>query len=96
MFNKPVIAISYDPKNDALLESCGLGEYCQQIESVDLANLIAQFIRLESRADHLRVGLQRKTDENRSLLKEQYREILKEFGTGPDLMGQVEPGRVSI
>lgn len=96
MFNKPVIAISYDPKNDALLESCGLGEYCQHIESVELKRLIAQFMRLASRADRLRVGLRRKTDENRSLLNEQYRQILREFGAGPDLMAQAEPGRVSI
>ena len=62
MLSKPVISISYDPKNDSLLEGCGLGEYCQSIEDVDLERLIAQFIQLESQADRLRIGL-RQQDE---------------------------------
>lgn len=96
MLNKPVISLSYDPKNDALLDGFGLGEYCQSIEGVDLERLIAQFIHLESHADRLRPELQRKSDEYRSLLNEQYRQILGESGTTSALAPQAEPRRVSI
>jgi polysaccharide pyruvyl transferase WcaK-like protein len=80
MLGKPVASLSYDPKNDALLEACGLAEYCQSIENVDLNRLIAQFIDLESKAPRLRVELKRKADEYRCLLHEQYSQVLREFG----------------
>jgi polysaccharide pyruvyl transferase WcaK-like protein len=96
MLNKPVISISYDPKSDSLLESCGLGEYRQSIVDVNLARLIAQFTQLESQADHLCVKLRQRTEEYRSLLNEQYRQVLREFGTDPDLVPLTEPGRVSV
>ena len=85
MLNKPVISISYDPKSDSLLKGCGLAEYCQSIEDIELERLIAQFIKLESQADHLCAELRQKTEEYRSLLNEQYRRILWEFGTESDL-----------
>lgn len=81
MFGKPAISLSYDPKNDALLEACGLGDYRQSIEHIDLNRLIGQFIDVETQAPRLRVEMQRKADEYRRLLEEQYREILKEFGS---------------
>lgn len=96
MLGKPVISISYDPKTDALLEAFGLREYCQSIEDVDLERMIAQFVRLESEAGRLRIEMQRKTDEYRSLLNDQYRQVLGEAGTRPTLAPQAEPGRVSI
>jgi len=79
MMQKPVISVTYDPKNDSLLESFGLGEYRQSIENVDLQRLIAQFVQLESRADQVRVTLRQRTEEYRSLLNEQYRQVLREF-----------------
>jgi len=96
MLNKPVISISYDPKNDSLLQGCGLGEYCQSIEGVDLERLIAQFIQLESQADGLRIELRRKSDEYRSLLNEQYRQVLELSETKQARAPQGEPRRASI
>jgi polysaccharide pyruvyl transferase WcaK-like protein len=96
MLNKPVISISYDPKNDSLLDGCGLGEYCQSIEGVDLERLIAQFIQLESQADRLRIELRRKSNEYRSLLNDQYRQVLGESEAKPARAPQREPRRVSI
>lgn len=96
MLGKPAISISYDPKNDALLEACGLGAYCQSIENVDLERLIGQFIDLESQADRLRIEMQRKSDEFRSLLDEQYRQVLGEVGPKSAPTPQVEPRRASV
>lgn len=96
MLGKPVISLSYDPKNDSLLEACGLGEYCQSIENVDLARLIAQFQQLESKADRLRIVMRRRTDEYRSLLNDQYRQFLRDVGDRPALAPQAEPRRANI
>lgn len=96
MLGKPAISLSYDPKNDALLEACGLGEYCQSIERVDLERLIAQFITLESQAPRLRIEMRRKADEYRSLLNVQYQQILGEFEPKPGPAPRSEPRRVSV
>lgn len=80
MLGKPAVSLSYDPKNDSLLKGCGLGQYCQSIEAIDLNRLIAQFIDLESQAPGLRVEIQRKADEYRRLLQEQYGQVLGGFG----------------
>ena len=40
---RPAISIGYAKKNDALLQQVGLGAFCQQIEELDLARLIADF-----------------------------------------------------
>jgi polysaccharide pyruvyl transferase WcaK-like protein len=46
-FGKPTISISYAMKNDVLLASVGLGEFCQPIEKLELDRLINQFIKIE-------------------------------------------------
>jgi polysaccharide pyruvyl transferase WcaK-like protein len=45
---KPTISIGYAEKNDVLLADAGLGEYCQQIEHLDVDRLKAQTLRLIS------------------------------------------------
>ena len=45
---KPTISIGYAEKNDVLLAEMGLGEYCQQIEGLDVDLLKAQILRLIS------------------------------------------------
>jgi polysaccharide pyruvyl transferase WcaK-like protein len=76
LLNKPVMSISYDPKNDALLEQFGLGRYCQPIDALDVDRLIEQFIDLDRhRAERLSV-LREKADEHRRRLDEQYRLVL--------------------
>jgi polysaccharide pyruvyl transferase WcaK-like protein len=46
MLNIPAISISYNTKNDAIMREYGLGQYCQNIESLDVSRLIAQFMEL--------------------------------------------------
>jgi polysaccharide pyruvyl transferase WcaK-like protein len=77
MLGKPVIAISYDPKDDALLEAVGLAGYCQPINDINVDRLIEQFCDLERRSEVLRPLLRQKAEEYRQQLDEQYRLILE-------------------
>ncbi len=79
MMNIPAVSISYDPKNDQLLESVGLGKYRQQLEELDLQLLKDHFTELASRADEVKPNLERKAKEFRSQLDQQYDRIFGEF-----------------
>jgi polysaccharide pyruvyl transferase WcaK-like protein len=50
---RPAVSVSYERKNDVLMESMGLAEYCQSLDEFDLERLIAQFSQLEARAGEL-------------------------------------------
>jgi polysaccharide pyruvyl transferase WcaK-like protein len=54
---KPTISLGYAAKNDVLMATMGLGEYCQQAATIDLDRLIDQFTRLESRHEEYRAIL---------------------------------------
>jgi polysaccharide pyruvyl transferase WcaK-like protein len=73
MLNIPVVSISYDPKNDALLEGVGLGKYRQPLSDLDVRKLIDQFMDLEAHADQIKPVIRKAASENRSLLEEEYR-----------------------
>lgn len=45
---RPTISIGYAKKNDVLLADMGLGDFCQQIEQLDVDLLIEQFTALAS------------------------------------------------
>lgn len=79
MLNIPGISISYDPKNDCLLEGVGLGQYRQDLAKLDLEKLIEQFTSLEARLDEVEPIVQRKAEEYRGLLDKQYELIFGEF-----------------
>jgi polysaccharide pyruvyl transferase WcaK-like protein len=79
MLNIPAVSISYDPKNDSLLEGVGLGKYCQPLAGLDLQRLIDQFIELETRAGEVKPMIEKKSKEYRSLLEEQYAVIFGEL-----------------
>lgn len=50
---RPAVSVSYERKNDVLMESMGLAEYCQSLDEFDLQRLIAQYCQLEARAGEL-------------------------------------------
>jgi polysaccharide pyruvyl transferase WcaK-like protein len=83
MMNIPGVSISYDPKNDQLLEGVGLGKYCQQLEKVDVQKLIDQFTELEARSEEVKPVIERKAREYRNLLDQQYDLIFGEFRRVP-------------
>jgi polysaccharide pyruvyl transferase WcaK-like protein len=76
MLGKPVLSISYDPKNDALLEGVGLGEYRQPIESFDVDLLRAQLARLERNAPEIRRRIGEQSAVYRRLWEREYSFVL--------------------
>jgi len=72
MCHKPVISISYERKNDALMGDLGLSDYCQHIDQLDVRRLSEQFVQLEENADTVQMQVERKTTEYRKALAEQY------------------------
>lgn len=81
MMNIPGVSISYDPKNDQLLEGVGLGKYRQQLEDVDVNKLIDQFVELEARLEEVKPMIEKKAGEYRNLLEQQYDLIFGEFSS---------------
>jgi polysaccharide pyruvyl transferase WcaK-like protein len=72
MLNKPIISISHNDKNDSLMANVGLSDYCQRIDQFDLNTLIEQFMQLEKNMEILKLHLERKAEEYRRALDEQY------------------------
>jgi polysaccharide pyruvyl transferase WcaK-like protein len=89
MFGVPVISISYDAKNDALLHGFGLEDYCHPYETINMDRLVQQFTSLERRSDDLRGVLRRKANECRLLLDGQYTTILKDVQAPEGASGRV-------
>jgi polysaccharide pyruvyl transferase WcaK-like protein len=75
MLNKPVLAISYHEKIDALMAGFGLQEYCQDIEHLDLDRLIGQLTALERNAAVLKPPIERTSEAHRKALDSQYHHI---------------------
>lgn len=75
MFAVPGISISYDPKNDALQEGIGLGQYRQALADLDVQKLIGQFVELEARTDELKPMIRNRAAEYRELLDQEYQLI---------------------
>ena len=75
----PVQSIAYEGKNDALMQSMGLGAYCQSIDSLDLARLLQQVERLELEAPALEPRIAQRAQELQARLELQYAQL---FGAG--------------
>src|SRR5208283_5253625 len=75
MLGKPVLAISYHEKVDALMEEAGLAAFCQDIESIDVEKMIRQFATLEEQSNHIKQQLNRKAEACRVALDEQHNRI---------------------
>jgi len=72
MLNIPAVSISYDPKNDALLEGMGLGGYCQALTELDIQKLKEQFAELAERMDEVKPMISKRVAEYRGLLEKEY------------------------
>jgi polysaccharide pyruvyl transferase WcaK-like protein len=82
MLGKPVLAISYHEKVDALMASAGLAEFCQDIERIDLGKMMRQFDELKEKTSCTRLQLQRNTETCRLALDEQYNRIFHDHHAG--------------
>jgi polysaccharide pyruvyl transferase WcaK-like protein len=79
MLNKPVVALSYHEKITSLMSGVGLAEYCQDIEVPGVDGLVERFTRLERNEGATRSLIERKAEEYRSSLDEQYARIASLF-----------------
>lgn len=75
MLNKPVISISYDMKNDSLMGSVGLSNYCHTIDQFDGSRLIKQFMKLAENSECLKCQIEEKVKGHRKASLKQYSTI---------------------
>lgn len=73
---RPVLSLSYDRKNDVLMEAMGLGAYCQELDDLDPERLERQFVDLLSNASGVPARLRERSDAYRRDLDEQYARVL--------------------
>jgi polysaccharide pyruvyl transferase WcaK-like protein len=92
---KPVLALSYETKNDALMASMGLAQYCHSVERFDVDRLVQQFVDLDAKADGLKSHIERKVAECRTALSTQYLSILGRSRTEPSA-GLRSPARNGV
>ncbi len=69
---KPTISLGYAQKNDVLMASMGLGDYCQSVRSFDVDELIEQFVRLRDQRDELVASIRQQAAANAARLEEQF------------------------
>ena len=80
---KPVVSVSYEAKNEALMQDMGLGQYCQTLDGLDLPRLLEQFLDLQKHAPALLPVMAARAAANRALLEEQYQLVLTGLGAAP-------------
>lgn len=72
---KPVISISYNVKNDAVMAETGLRDYCLRIGDFEVGPLTEMFRSLEGRRRQVPALIRARTVQFRAALDEQYRRI---------------------
>lgn len=71
----PVMALSYDPKVNRLMDAVGLTNYCTRIEDLKLDEMIRTFEALEKNQAEVRSQVGKVKEEYRTLLQNQYDRI---------------------
>lgn len=70
--SKPTLSIGYSAKNDVLMAEMGLGEFCQNVRTLDVDRLIGQFTALESRRGRLGTTMAEQNVANARQLEHQF------------------------
>jgi polysaccharide pyruvyl transferase WcaK-like protein len=76
LLHRPVVSISYETKNDALLAGFGLEEYCEPIERLDVARLIARLTTLRGERAARSLEIRKKTEEYRACWNDEFSKVL--------------------
>jgi polysaccharide pyruvyl transferase WcaK-like protein len=76
---RPTISVSYAKKNDVLMAEMGLGEFCQNIEQLDVDLLINQFTKLLSEREKYVKGVNATNAAYRTSLQRQDALLLSKF-----------------
>lgn len=77
---RPVIALGYATKFNALMEEVGMGDFCTGVEDFDVQSLIALFGRMTNEKDRLAATIRQSTDRFRSDLERLYGSLFGEGG----------------
>jgi len=75
MLNKPVIALAYHEKVRSLMAGMGLADYCQDVAELEVPRLRQRFGALVANAEAFKSSVEKKAEEYRGALDEQYRHI---------------------
>jgi polysaccharide pyruvyl transferase WcaK-like protein len=81
LLHKPVLSISYNQKNDDLMQVMGLGEFCQPIAELDVERLLAQLQTLYTQRDRIRAQVTRQTEHQVRMVDEQYERVFSLVGS---------------
>ena len=87
LLGKPVISLSYEEKNEALMRQMGLERYCQSLDSLDLEHLMRQFTELQEAAEQLRPLIRERAASKRRRLDEEFDSIVARLGGAPPAGG---------
>jgi polysaccharide pyruvyl transferase WcaK-like protein len=77
MLRKPVFAISYHEKFQPLMDGVGLGEFCQDIEHINVDELVEKIVRLHEDGADIKLNITQEIERYRIALDEQYERILE-------------------
>ena len=80
IMDRPTISIGYQAKNDALMASMGLGQFCQNIEDLSVDRLINQFLDLIRNGMNFIGYIKSKKHEFREQLDKQYDDLFANTG----------------
>ena len=79
LFEKPVLAISYQAKIDLLMADNGQAEYCLSIKNFEPDQLIQLFTRLVNNSQAITYQLSLRIRDYRNALEQQYERIFAEI-----------------
>jgi polysaccharide pyruvyl transferase WcaK-like protein len=81
MLGKPVVSVSYNEKNDALMGQMGMAQYCRSIESFEVDWLMDRVDDVERNGARLRPRIVEKAAQFRDELDKQYAVLFGERGS---------------
>jgi polysaccharide pyruvyl transferase WcaK-like protein len=81
MLGKPVVSLSYDAKNDALMAEMGLERFCQPIETFETPRVLELLEEARAERDRLREGILATAARFREELERQYRLVFGSAGS---------------
>jgi polysaccharide pyruvyl transferase WcaK-like protein len=93
LLGKPVISLSYEGKNEALMRQMGLERYCQTLDTLDLERLMSQFRELQEAAEQLRPLIRQHAADNGRRLNQEFDWIVTRLGGMPPAGGSAEKRR---
>jgi polysaccharide pyruvyl transferase WcaK-like protein len=73
--SKPTISIGYSPKHDVLLAGAGLGDFIQDVSTLDVDELKKRFTELENRSAELQKTVAERNAAKTELLETQFRKL---------------------